>query len=1224
MNIATRNFKTLFAHAQPNLIAQPTTNPLEKMKATRKLISGLAAIAAFFLLDTTTHAGIFTWSAPVPITTADATLNQPGTLVGAAGFGENGGLVVLTNGTVFDFKADGSVATATGNGSAYGGFTADTGNAGFNTILTQFNYDNGPKTITLNNLVVGQQYSVQLFALDRRSGVDSTRVANYQDPNDPTDVSVNFQMGDYVYVVGTFTANDTSVSIQENLLNSDDGNINCLVVRALANNVPPQITTEPQGTSVYAGWSANLTAAGLGTGPLSYHWQKGSVGGSVFTNLANSARISGATNYSLTISSAAPSDTADYRVVVAGAEGSITSSPAATLAILTGTPQFVWSEPEIITTADGALNQSGTIVGAEVFGSTETLVTLTNHSVIDFKADGSVAALTSGGYGYSTGAFAGGTGNANFDSVLNQFVFDGGPMVITLNNLFVGQQYSVQLFGLSDDSVDGDGSDPFDLANYQDPNDPFDVSSTFEMGTNAFVIGTFTASSTSVSVQENLPYNGNGNINAVVVRALGVIVAPQITSEPQSATLDQGLTTTLTVGASGTAPLTYRWQRGVVGSGIFTNVPANPRYSGLTSPTLIISNLAVADTADYQAIVANASGSVTSTPPATLTVVAVTPQFVWSLPAAITTADATLNQAGTIVGAVVFGPTPAIVVLTNGTSVDFTTNASVAMATGAGTTTGAFAGDTGNAVFNSILNEFNFDDGPKIITLNSLVPGQQYSVQLFALDDRSGTSQRSANFQDPADGNDYSGTFYMPDNAYTLGTFTASSSSVSVQENLPLGGGGNINALVIRRLSGLPLAPQIIAEPAPAAIFAGSTAQFTVGAVGTSLAYQWQSAATGTGLFGNLSNGGNVSGATTAQLTIAATTAANAADYRVIVSNGSGSVTSSPAATLTVRPTTATLVHRWNFNETSGTIAHDSVGTANGTLVGSGASFSGGQLVLSNPGLQTTGNGSYVSLPGGLVTSLSAVTFETWYNNTGLNNGNTLIGFGGPIDGTTYWGQNFINFFARWSGSTTAFLIDTTAGNSGSVTLGPREQNGSFHWVLTYDPIGGNVAVYLNGTLEATASGIFVPLSTVGTSVGYIGLSAWNQVGGNNLISPAGDTFSNDYGFNSNGNYPYLNANIDEMRIYDGVLSTNAIAATQLLGPNTLLSSTATLAATSSGGSFTLSWPIANGGFKLQTSPVLGPNAVWTPVNGALSVVGSNYQITVTSTNASAFFRLGE
>jgi hypothetical protein len=96
------------------------------------------------------------------------------------------------------------------------------------------------------------------------------------------------------------------------------------------------------------------------------------------------------------------------------------------------------------------------------------------------------------------------------------------------------------------------------------------------------------------------------------------------------------------------------------------------------------------------------------------------------------------------------------------------------------------------------------------------------------------------------------------------------------------------------------------------------------------------------------------------------------------------------------------------------------------------------------------------------------------------------------------------------------------------------------------------------------------------------------------------------------------------MRIYDGVLSTNAIAATQLLGPNTLLSSTATLAATSSGGSFTLSWPIANGGFKLQTSPVLGPNAVWTPVNGALSVVGSNYQITVTSTNASAFFRLGE
>jgi hypothetical protein len=57
-----------------------------------------------------------------------------------------------------------------------------------------------------------------------------------------------------------------------------------------------------------------------------------------------------------------------------------------------------------------------------------------------------------------------------------------------------------------------------------------------------------------------------------------------------------------------------------------------------------------------------------------------------------------------------------------------------------------------------------------------------------------------------------------------------------------------------------------------------------------------------------------------------------------------------------------------------------------------------------------------------------------------------------------------------------------------------------------------------------------------------------------------------------------------------------------------------------------LSWPVANGGFTLETSPVLGPDAVWTPVGSSPSVVGSNYQLTLTPTNAntSAFFRLRE
>jgi hypothetical protein len=204
-----------------------------------------------------------------------------------------------------------------------------------------------------------------------------------------------------------------------------------------------------------------------------------------------------------------------------------------------------------------------------------------------------------------------------------------------------------------------------------------------------------------------------------------------------------------------------------------------------------------------------------------------------------------------------------------------------------------------------------------------------------------------------------------------------------------------------------------------------------------------------------------------------------------------------------------------------------------------------------------------------------------------------------------------------------SFQIDTFDGNAGPENLGSRVQSQYIHLVLVYDPISGNLLSYLNGSLYGSQSGINIPLSSVGTSVGYIGLSAWNQTIGNNYTNSTGTyQFSSVYGFNSNGNYPYINAQIDEMRIYNGDLNAKAVAATQILGPNTLLSNTAYLSAAYSAHSLTFSWPIVNGAFSLYSSPVLGANAVWTPVPGTQSVVGSNYQMSISTTNASMFFRL--
>src|SRR6266700_4028280 len=84
-------------------------------------------------------------------------------------------------------------------------------------------------------------------------------------------------------------------------------------------------------------------------------------------------------------------------------------------------------------------------------------------------------------------------------------------------------------------------------------------------------------------------------------------------------------------------------------------------------------------------------------------------------------------------------------------------------------------------------------------------------------------------------------------------------------------------------------APYIIAQPVNQTVTAGQTATFSVTAAGTApLAYQWQK------------NGADISGATGASYTIPVTTTSDSGEqFRVVVSNSGGSVTSMPA-TLTV------------------------------------------------------------------------------------------------------------------------------------------------------------------------------------------------------------------------------------------------------------------------------------------------------------------------------------
>lgn len=460
----------------------------------------------------------YVWSAPTAITTADAVLNQPGTVVGAACFGATATLinVTLTNGSSIRFYGDGSVATCTGSGTATGAFSGTTGNANFNAVLNGFTYDNGPHTITLNNLTPGQLYSVQLFALDNRNlgGGESTRVCNFSMPGNSANASATFAMGNNVSVIGTFVAVGTNIVIQQNLPTGGKGNLNALVVRALA-GPDLLIPAQPQSVRANPGGSAQLSARIAGETPMNFRWQASPAGLGTFTNVAPNSVLtipSGVVNLNLTNVML----DADYRLVLSNAGGAITSSVARVTA---KSPLFNWQPPVMISSADATLNLPGTIVGAACFGATSTSinVTLANGTNITFYGNNSVATCT--GTGTATGAFIGrSTGNPNFDAVLDGFKYDGGPHTITLNNLTPGKIYSVQLFGLDNRRIIG--TEIPRAYTFQDPQDDTAISQTAWMGQNVYLLATFIAPSNSVVIRQNLLNGNNGNLNALVVRQL--------------------------------------------------------------------------------------------------------------------------------------------------------------------------------------------------------------------------------------------------------------------------------------------------------------------------------------------------------------------------------------------------------------------------------------------------------------------------------------------------------------------------------------------------------------------------------------------------------------------------------------------------------------------------------------------------------------------------------
>jgi autotransporter-associated beta strand protein len=243
-----------------------------------------------------------------------------------------------------------------------------------------------------------------------------------------------------------------------------------------------------------------------------------------------------------------------------------------------------------------------------------------------------------------------------------------------------------------------------------------------------------------------------------------------------------------------------------------------------------------------------------------------------------------------------------------------------------------------------------------------------------------------------------------------------------------------------------------------------------------------------------------------------------AGNYDVVITNTAGyAATSSPA--LLIVGSDHFLAHRWSFN--SDTLTNDSVGGATGTNMGT-ATISGGALVLDGSA------GCYMELPHFLIhnSNYTAVTFEFWatYNTSGNND--RIFDFGNTnfVNATVLPPENYV-FFSPHAGANHVLGLSPTTSESQISATGSGNLDGQNMYVACVVDQPNNVmTIYTNGVFETSAT-IAASLDSVIDQECWIGRSLFTA-----------DSF--------------INASIDELRIYSGALSPGSVAQSYVQGPN--------------------------------------------------------------------------
>lgn len=325
--------------------------------------------------------------------------------------------------------------------------------------------------------------------------------------------------------------------------------------------------------------------------------------------------------------------------------------------------------------------------------------------------------------------------------------------------------------------------------------------------------------------------------------------------------------------------------------------------------------------------------------------------------------------------------------------------------------------------------------------------------------------------------------------------------------------------------------PVITVQPLPVAVYPGGTARFSVQATGAqSLTYQWQK---GTD---------NLPGQTSATLTLTGVSAASAGNYRCIVTSSAGS-TPSDAAALSIIPLAtgsyaaevvgAGAVGYWRLGETTGTIAYDSIGGNNGEYIGGVTQGTAGALIGSTDTAGTfPGGGAKIDVPFSAALNTPVFSFECWamvMGGAGTYRSPITSRDDSPQRGFIIYASNS-NRWEFWNG--------TGAQTGWLVVNGPAVVEGQwYHLAATYN--GTTKTFYVNGQQVGQAN------------VAYAVNTARPLRIGGGATEGGGDFF--------------FNGDIDEVAVYNRVLTGDEVCRHYLAGQGLAPSTQAVITPISSG-----------------------------------------------------------